>query len=40
MINLSYFNDALRFKSQDFVSLLGIANMSGTWDLGPMWTDP
>ena len=29
----------LGLKSWDFASMLGLADMSGTGDLGPMWTD-
>ena len=31
---LPYFNGFLRLKIWDFTSMLGLANMSGTWDLG------
>ena len=32
------FNGSLRLKIWDFASMLGFANMNGTWD--PMWTGP
>ena len=33
--NYPCFNGFSRLKSWDFASMLGLANMSGTWDLGP-----
>jgi hypothetical protein len=38
MIINHYFEGFLRLKSWGFASMLGLANMSGTWD--PMWTGP
>ena len=35
MIIYPYFNGYLRLKSWDFAFMLGLANMNGTWDLGP-----
>ena len=39
-VNQSYFNGFLRLKSWDFASMLGLADMSGTWDFGPHVTWP
>ena len=30
-----YFNGLLSFKSWDFALMLGLVDMSGTWDLEP-----
>ena len=33
--NEPYFNGSLMLKSWNFSSMLGLANTSGTWNLGP-----
>jgi hypothetical protein len=40
MIINHIFNDVLKLKSWDFASVLGLANMSGTWELGPHVNQP